>query len=131
MAGISGTVAGSELSKQLGKFTRKAEAIVCASGMLLATPFLFLAIVVAQYRLLYVAWVSQEREREREREIGREREGGREREFGGTPGEFACVVCSLYLVDVSSFRCLSSWLSSSSVSTGLLLLQCCWLVIMI
>lgn len=57
VAGISGTVAGSELSKQLGKYTRKAEAIVCATGMLLATPFLFLAIVVAQYRQLYVAWM--------------------------------------------------------------------------
>ena len=60
VAGISGTLAGSELSKQLGRFTRKAEAIVCAAGMLLATPFLFLAIVVAQYRQLYVAWVSKD-----------------------------------------------------------------------
>ena len=58
VAGISGTLAGSEISKQLGKFTRKSEAIVCAVGMLVATPFLFLAIVVAQYRQLYVAWVS-------------------------------------------------------------------------
>ena len=58
MAGISGTVSGSELSKFLGRRTRKAEAIVCAMGMLLGTPLLFLALSVPQFKHLYVAWVS-------------------------------------------------------------------------
>ena len=47
------------MAKFLGKYTRKAEALVCAAGMLLSTPFLFLALTVAQYRVLPVAWVSE------------------------------------------------------------------------
>ena len=58
VAGICGTLSGSELSKALGKRTRKAEALVCSIGMLCGTPFLFLALVVAQYKNLYLAWVS-------------------------------------------------------------------------
>ena len=58
VAGICGTLSGSELSKALGKRTRKAEAIVCSIGMLMGTPFLFLALAVAQYKNLYLAWVS-------------------------------------------------------------------------
>lgn len=57
VAGISGTLTGSEMAKFLGKYTRKAEALVCAAGMLLSTPFLFLALTVAQYRVLPVAWI--------------------------------------------------------------------------
>ena len=58
MAGITGVLTGSELSKFLGRYTRKAEAIVCSMGMLIGTPFLFFALIVAQYKTLYVAMVS-------------------------------------------------------------------------
>ncbi len=57
VAGISGTLFGSELSKKLGQYTRKAEAIVCSLGMMLGTPFLFLALTVPQYDNLYIGWV--------------------------------------------------------------------------
>jgi len=57
-AGIVGTLIGSELSKFLGRYTRKAEAIVCSMSMLLGTPFLFMALVVVQYKVIMVSWVS-------------------------------------------------------------------------
>lgn len=57
IAGILGTVSGSELAKFLGKYTRKADALVCSLGMMVATPFLFLALTVVQYQQIYVAWV--------------------------------------------------------------------------
>jgi len=57
IAGISGTVSGSELSKYLGKYTRKAEALVCSLGLLAGTPFLFFSLTVVQYKQIYVAWV--------------------------------------------------------------------------
>lgn len=56
-AGITGTVAGSELSKYLGKYTRKAEALVCSLGMMLSAPLLMVAITVVHYEQLYVSWV--------------------------------------------------------------------------
>ncbi len=30
---------------------------MCSLGMMLGTPFLFLALVVAQYKILYLGWV--------------------------------------------------------------------------
>lgn len=56
VAGILGTVMGSELSKFLGRHTRKAEAIVCCMSMMVGTPFLFMALVVVQYKVIYVSW---------------------------------------------------------------------------
>ena len=76
LAGIFGTLSGSELSKFLGRYTRKAEAIVCTLGVAMGTPCLYLALTVVQYRIMPLAWVSPatpgsvgqgKRERERER----------------------------------------------------------------
>ena len=58
-AGITGTISGSELSKFLGRYTRKADAIVCALGVSLGTPCLFAALIVVQYRIMALAWVGQ------------------------------------------------------------------------
>lgn len=55
-AGILGTVTGSELSKLLNKYTRKAEALVCSASMLIATPFLFISLAVVQYKVLLISW---------------------------------------------------------------------------
>lgn len=57
VAGITGTVTGSELSKFLGRYTRKSEAIVCALGVTVGTPCLFLSLIVVQYRILPLSWV--------------------------------------------------------------------------
>ena len=64
LAGILGTLSGSELSKFLGKYTRKADAIVCALGVGLGTPCLYVALTVVQYRIMALSWVSSPRERE-------------------------------------------------------------------
>lgn len=58
VAGIVGTLMGSEMAKFLGRYTRKAEAIVCALSMIMGTPFLFISLVVVQYRVIYVSWVA-------------------------------------------------------------------------
>lgn len=58
LAGIFGTLSGSELSKFLGRYTRKSEAIVCALGISVGTPFLYLALTVVQYRIMTLSWVS-------------------------------------------------------------------------
>lgn len=57
LAGIFGTLSGSELSKFLGRYTRKSEAIVCALGISVGTPFLYLALTVVQYRIMTLSWV--------------------------------------------------------------------------
>jgi MFS family permease len=57
VAGIFGTLSGSELSKFLGRYTRKADAIVCAVGVAMGTPCLFLALTVIQYRIMALSWV--------------------------------------------------------------------------
>ncbi len=57
VAGISGTLAGSELSKFLGRYTKKAEAYVCSLSLLVGTPLLFLALNILEIRLLPFAWV--------------------------------------------------------------------------
>ena len=56
-AGILGTLCGSELSKFLNRFTRKAEALVCSASLLTAVPFLFVSLTVVQYKVIYVSWV--------------------------------------------------------------------------
>lgn len=57
LAGIVGTISGSELSKFLGRYTRKADAIVCTLGVSLGTPCLFAALTVVQYRIMALSWV--------------------------------------------------------------------------
>ena len=57
LAGIVGTISGSELSKFLGRYTRKADAIVCAIGVGFGTPFLYVALTVVQYRIMPLSWV--------------------------------------------------------------------------
>jgi MFS family permease len=57
VAGIVGTLSGSELAKFLGHYTRKSDAIVCILGVSLGTPCLFLALTVVQYRIMFLSWV--------------------------------------------------------------------------
>ena len=57
-AGITGTISGSELSKFLGRTTRKAEAIVCTLGVVVGMVALFVALAVVQYRIMALSWVS-------------------------------------------------------------------------
>lgn len=57
VAGIVGTLSGSELSKFLGRYTRKSDAIVCALGVGVGTPCLYLALTVIQYRIMVLSWV--------------------------------------------------------------------------
>lgn len=59
LAGIFGTISGSELSKVLGRYTRKSDAIVCALGVSVGTPFLYVALTVVQYRIMPFAWVRE------------------------------------------------------------------------
>ena len=58
VAGIVGTLSGSELAKFLGRYTRKSDAIVCVLGVSLGTPCLFIALTVVQYRIMLLSWVS-------------------------------------------------------------------------
>ncbi|KAJ8332275.1 hypothetical protein SKAU_G00427580 [Synaphobranchus kaupii] len=48
VTGILGVASGVELSRRLRKRTPRADPLVCAAGLLLAAPFLYLAIVCAQ-----------------------------------------------------------------------------------
>jgi len=57
VAGIIGTVAGSELSKLFNRYTRKAEAFVCSISLLCSIPFLYLALTVLQYKVIVVSWI--------------------------------------------------------------------------
>lgn len=57
LAGIFGTLSGSELSKFLSRYTRKSDAIVCSLGVAVGTPCLFLALTVVQYRIMPLSWV--------------------------------------------------------------------------
>ena len=97
-AGISGTVTGSELSKYLGRYTRKSEALVCSLGMMVSAPLLMVAIAVVHYEQLYVAWV----------------------------GVASLSARGLLHCSVPSSRCLCSSPSSSSALTGPLCLPFCW-----
>lgn len=58
VAGILGTLCGSELSKLLNRSTRKAEALVCSGSMLLSLPFLYVSLTVVQYEIVYLCWVT-------------------------------------------------------------------------
>ena len=57
VAGIAGTIGGSELSKLLGRWTRKSEALVCSISLFCSIPFLFLALTVVQYKVITVSWI--------------------------------------------------------------------------
>ena len=57
IAGIFGTLAGSELSKWISRYSGKADCIVWAVGLLLGSPFMFLALTVGNYSM-YLSWVS-------------------------------------------------------------------------
>ena len=57
IAGLVGTISGSELSKFLSRWTQQSDCIVCAIGLLVGTPFLYVALVIGVYNL-YAAWVS-------------------------------------------------------------------------
>ncbi len=58
LAGIFGTIAGSELSKLISRKTEQADCIVCAIGLLGCSPFLFLALTLGNYNM-YISWVSE------------------------------------------------------------------------
>ena len=58
VAGIVGTFSGAELAKFLARYTRKSDSIVCALGVSLGTPCLFVALTVVQYRIMALSWVS-------------------------------------------------------------------------
>ena len=58
VAGIAGTLCGSELAKFLSRHTRKAEALVCSISLLTAVPFLFISLAVVQYQIIYLSWVT-------------------------------------------------------------------------
>ncbi|XP_040288192.1 protein spinster homolog 1-like [Bufo bufo] len=61
LSGILGVVAGVEISKRYKKVNPRADPIVCACGMLISAPFLFLALVfgnislVATYIFIFIA----------------------------------------------------------------------------
>lgn len=57
VAGIFGTLSGSELSRFLSRYTRKSDAIVCTLGVAMGTPCLYLALTTIQYRIMPIAWV--------------------------------------------------------------------------
>lgn len=48
VTGVLGVASGVEVSRRLKKVTPRADPLVCAAGLLLAAPFLFLSIVCAQ-----------------------------------------------------------------------------------
>ena len=59
VAGLTGTLSGSELSKLIGRWSKKAECWVCALSLLGAVPFIFFGLVIAQYgSCMSAAWVS-------------------------------------------------------------------------
>ena len=59
VAGLTGTLSGSELSKLIGRWSRKAECLVCALSLLGSVPFIFFGLVIAQYgNCMTAAWVS-------------------------------------------------------------------------
>ncbi|XP_066462960.1 protein spinster homolog 1-like [Eleutherodactylus coqui] len=52
ISGILGVIVGVEISKRCRKFNPRADPIICACGMLGATPFLFLALGLAKINLV-------------------------------------------------------------------------------
>lgn len=48
ITGVLGVASGVQVSRQLRKKTPRADPLVCAAGLLLSAPFLYLAIVFAQ-----------------------------------------------------------------------------------
>ena len=51
IGGLTGTLFGSELSKFLSKYTGRSDMYVCAIGMLLSGPLLFITLTVTQYTI--------------------------------------------------------------------------------
>lgn len=48
VTGVLGVASGVQVSRQLRKKTARADPLVCAAGLLLCAPFLYLAIMFAQ-----------------------------------------------------------------------------------
>ena len=55
-AGLCGTLAGSEMSKFISRWTKTSDSIVCALGLLVCSPILFLALTLGNYNM-YLSWV--------------------------------------------------------------------------
>ena len=51
IGGFAGTLFGSELSKFISKYTGRADMYVCALGMLLSVPLLYITLTVTQYSI--------------------------------------------------------------------------------
>jgi MFS family permease len=49
VAGLLGTVSGSEMSKFIGRYTKKAECYVCALSLFGAVPFIYFGLIIAHY----------------------------------------------------------------------------------
>jgi hypothetical protein len=56
IAGLVGTISGSELSKFIGRWTNQSDCLVCAIGLLVGSPFLFLALSIGSLNQ-YLGWV--------------------------------------------------------------------------
>ena len=57
VAGVLGVLIGSESARRYKRINRKAEALVCAFGMLLSVPFTYFALVLADRQIIFT-WVS-------------------------------------------------------------------------
>ena len=59
VAGLTGTLSGSELSKLIGRWSKRAECWVCALSLLGSVPFIYFGLIIAQYgNCMTAAWVS-------------------------------------------------------------------------
>ena len=67
IAGLVGTVSGSELSKFLSRWTDQADCIVCAFGLLVGSPLMYFTISFS-YINIYLGWVRGGGEEEKEEE---------------------------------------------------------------
>lgn len=57
IAGLVGTISGSELSKFISRWTQQSDCIVCALGLLVGSPLMYFTLVFGGYNL-YLGWVS-------------------------------------------------------------------------
>ena len=57
VAGTLGVWVGSEASRRYRRINWKAEAHVCAFGMLFSAPFIYLALILADQQII-ISWVS-------------------------------------------------------------------------
>ena len=58
IAGLVGTISGSELSKFISRWTDQADCIVCAIGLLVGSPMMYFAITFGAINI-YLGWVRQ------------------------------------------------------------------------